>query len=212
MRRSIHAMGIRSHHHTSHTNFPPFLSMSEFWSLFHTVLKRCVHSTVEARFFSAHNPTPNLQTLAPHLGYPFEVTPIATMPDTGSFASIGALPTAGWADPPHQLHQFATSSTTPLDSDHVTAVNPYGGIMNQDTTISSMSNPSNTPVVIEQKRWYSEYGVDRDPNGLFHCPFAGCGKVNKRRDQLWEHWKAKHNDDPYRCGFWSVLQADSHSL
>ena len=216
MPRSIPPTGTRTHHHTSNITFPPFLSKSEFWSLLHAFLERCVHRTVPAPFFYGHDPSPDIQTIPPHLGYPFEAAPTAAMPDTGPFTYIGALPTAGWADPPHQLSQFATSSiTTLLDSDRATAVNAvetYGDIINQDTTIGSISNPSNTPVVIEQRRWYSEYSVDRDPNGLFHCPFAGCGKVNKRRDQLWEHWKAKHNDDPYRCGFWSVLQADNHSL
>ncbi len=225
MQCSTPPAGTHSHHHTHHIPFPPFLSKSEFWSLLHTVLKKCVHRTIHSRFFFAQDPSPDLHALAPHLGYhavhhasdassqqslPFEVTSTATLPATGSLTSIGALPTDGWAESPHHLSHFATSfTTTPLDpySDHVTAVNAtetYGvpvGVMDQSTTISSISNP----VVIEQKRWYTEYNVDRDANGLFHCPFAECSKQNKRRDQLWEHWKGKHNNDPYRCSFWSVL-------
>ena len=151
---------------------------------------------------------------------PFGDISSAMFPSAYPF-SMNVPPTDGWANSPGGPSRSATSSTSisipppviPF-SDHTTTVNAietYGmpvGIapsMDQSTAIGFGSNPCNAPIVIEQKRWYDEYGIDRDANGLFHCPFSGCGKENKRRDQLWEHWKAKHNGDPYRCSLWSVL-------
>jgi hypothetical protein len=200
-----------------------FLSKSEFWSPNNAFLKSCVHHRpVQANFFISHNPLPDL-VLAPHPGYHAAQPPVASdtyMPQQFSFevapfpsmdplASMSALQTDGWADSAGDPSRIATSSTTiPTYSDHITTVNTIDayGVPDGTTATSSGSNPPNSPVVIDQKTWYSAYGIDRDANGLFHCPFAGCGKENKRRDQLWEHWKARHNDDPYRCNSWSVLQ------
>jgi hypothetical protein len=151
---------------------------------------------------------------------PLGVTSTATLPNQGLLTSTSGVPTDGWANFPRHPSGSATPSTTiPIPpptipySDHITnAIESYGvplGIaspINESMGISSSSNPPMAPIAIEQKRWYSEYGIDRDANGLFQCPSPGCSKENKRRDQLWEHWKARHNDDPYRCSFWSVLQ------
>lgn len=140
---------------------------------------------------------------------PFESASAASFPSTSASTSISALPTEGWTDSPN--HRFATSlTTTPIHplidqlSDHFTTVNAVETHGVPVGIASPMYQPtiSNTP----KEQWYTEYGVDRDANGLYNCPFAGCIKMNKRRDQLWEHWKAKHNGDPYRCGLWLVLQ------
>ena len=168
-----------------------FLSKSEFWSPLHTVLKKCVHRTVPTRFFFPNDTPSQYHTPASHLGY--------NLPDTQHSSPFESTPMPPPIDP------YSENFTT------VNVFENYGmpaGVAppaTQSTTISSIS-PSITPCVLTKERWYTEYNVDRDAHGLFHCPFAGCSKENKRRDQLWEHWKARHNDQPYRCTVWSVLQ------
>lgn len=198
------------HHRTIQTQF--FISHNPSLD-FHNVL------SPQPGYHDAH---PSLASDTIPQPLPFEVAPTATFPVMDPLASRSALPTDGWAISHHDPSRIATSSTTipapPPNvpySDHITTVNaveaygvPVGAAssINQTIAVDSVPNPSNPPVMIDQKSWYSEYGVDRGANGLFHCPFPGCAKENKRRDQLWEHWKAKHNNDPYRCGRWSVLQ------
>ena len=201
LRKCVHHRTIQTHMFIAHNPLPDF----------HTVLAPHGYHAVHPSLASDTIPHP----------LPFEVSPTANFPAIDPLASRSALPTDGWATSHHDPSRIATSSTTipapppNVYSDHITTVNaieaygvPVGtaSSMNQTIAINSVPNPSNPPVMIDQKRWYSEYGVDRGANGLFHCPFPGCTKENKRRDQLWEHWKAKHNDDPYRCGRWSVLQ------
>jgi Zinc-binding len=147
---------------------------------------------------------------------PFDA--IFSAPDTRIL--VDSLPVDGWTNSPYRGPQhtgipsaniLSSPSVVPHhDCTPLSATEPYGvpvGIvspMNQSATLSFDSNPPTAPVIIEQKRWYSQYRIDRDASGSFHCPYAGCSKKTKRRDQLWEHWKAKHNDDPYRCNLWLV--------
>ena len=211
----------------THILRPVFLFKSKCWFPLHSFLKICLHRTVQAQFFVSHNSPPEFYSdLTLHVGHHPGHTPVsnntsmpqssrfgpsssATFDDPGPSTSMSSLLTDGWAnsadyDPSHT----ATSSASippPFD--------PYS---NQITTINSTEShdlpfeflsPTSiiAPIAIEKERWYSQYGINRDADGLFHCPDAGCNDKKKRRDQLWEHWKAKHNDDPYRCTSWSVL-------
>ena len=209
-------------------SLPRFLPKSEFWSPQHTNLKGYVHRDIQARFFFTDNNFPELRTLEPHFGHnavhlpmasdtsmvqslPFEDTPTAPLPSTDSFTSISHFPTGVWADDPGHPSRLATSSTTtPMLPSVDQFSNPFtivNGIEPYGVPVG-IASPTHQPTISNtpKERWYTEYGVDRDANGLFQCPFPGCNKMNKRRDQLWEHWKARHNDDPYRCGLWLVFQ------
>ena len=124
---------------------------------------------------------------------PFGPTPPATFHPQGP--SIGSIPTEGWDNSAHH------------DPSHGNQISP----VNQTAIISGW-NSSPAPISIEKESWYSQYGINRDADGWFHCPHAGCIDKKKRRDQLWEHWKARHNNDPYRCSSWSVFPCNDYPL
>lgn len=188
MRCSMPQTHTPSQRKTKHTRF---LSMSEFWSPLHTALKNCVHSTAQTLFhFSNNTSYQNLAPApapAPHLEY--------NLPDTQHPFPFETVPLPPPIDP------YSDNFTTVNFFETYDAPVGIDPPADQSTTTTFISS-SITPGVITKERWYTEYSVDRDAQGLFHCPFAGCSKENKRRDQLYEHWKAKHKDQPYRCTVW----------
>lgn len=206
---------------------PIFLSKSRCRSPFHSFLKICVHRPVQANFAVSHDNTPGIHSLygGYHVGYtldpgntslvhqsPFGPTPSATFHAQGPSTSMGARPTEGWADlstcdPSRTATASARASIHPL-------LDPY---FNRITTADLTEVPfefvmNDSKRTIEKERWYCQYGINRDANGMFKCPDAGCAAKKKRRDQLWEHWKAEHNDDRYRCSGWLVFLCNDCQL
>lgn len=179
-----------------------------------------------------YNLLPQHHTHAAHTAIPSDTSTTQTLPydvtsgatfNTINNSSTCTLSADGWGNFPNRdpSEGFPTSyPDVPVPppgvpySDHITTVNAteaygvplgMGAPINQTAAPSSGWSSSVAPIAIEQKRWYNDYYITRDSNGNFNCPFAGCNKTNKRRDQLWDHWKARHNDDPYRCLVWSVF-------
>ena len=219
--------------HRIFTHTPSVLNLpkSEFWFCCYALLRRHFHRTVQAH---SRTPPDGYTALSSHLAHhaicalvssdtsTTQSLPFPIIPTPDSSKSTSFLPTDGWpnsynCDPsriPILPTNMTLSPTVVPRVDHLATVNaseaygvPVGVVspMNQPTAISSDPILFTTPIVIEKTRWYSEYGIERGANGSFYCPYAGCRRKTKRRDQLWEHWKAKHNNDPYSCGLWFVL-------
>lgn len=190
--------------------------MSRCRSSFHSFLKICVHRPVQAHFNVSHDNGPDIYSLygGYHVGHtpdpsllhqsPFGPTSSATFHAQSPSTSMGARPTESWAniptcDPSRTATASAQASIPPLDPnfDQITAADLT------EVPIEFVMNDSKR--TIEKERWYCQYGINRDTNGMFNCPDVGCAAKKKRRDQLWEHWKAEHNDDRYRCSGWLVF-------
>ena len=233
MHHSIPPVATPSYRHIlTHILSTLHLLKSKFWFCSYAFLQRHFHRAVQAL---SHTPAGGYTALEPHLGHHAiyalvsgdtsiaHSLPFTTTSTPNSSVSISSLPADGWANfcnchlsciPPSPANIPLPSSVVPRP-DHLATVNapeaysaPVGisSPMNQSIAITSDSILSTTPIVIEKTGWYSDYGIARDANGFFHCPYTGCRRKNKRRDQLWEHWKAQHNNDPYRCSLWFVLQ------